>query len=54
MDKGRHIKHRQHAQNSEALGVRFEYDRADEKRKIQEEIEEFLEERTRKEPSEER
>lgn len=35
----------------DSAGGRFEYDRADEKRKIHEEIEDFLEERDQRRPA---
>jgi|GEM_PF-4443114 len=48
MDKLRHQKNRQRTVVGDALAGKFEYDRADEKRKIQEEIEDFLVERQEK------
>jgi len=50
MDKARNRKPRPRGESSDFAAGRFEYDRADEKRKIQEEIEDFLQERQEKQP----
>jgi hypothetical protein len=50
MNKARNQKSRPQGEPGGALAGRFEYDRADEKRKIQEEIEDFLTEREPRKP----
>ena len=51
MNKARNQKGRTQGEPGDSLAGRFEYDRADEKRKLQEEIEDFLTEREQKRPS---
>jgi len=51
MNKDRGRKGRPIGGVSDILAGKFEYDRADEKRKIQEEIEDFLEDRQQKNAS---
>ena len=50
MNKARNQKSRPLGDPLDSLASRFEYDRADEKRKIQEEIEDFLTEREQRKP----
>jgi len=50
MNKGRNLKQRPQGDIGGGMGARIEYDRADEKRKVQEEIEDFLTERQEKRP----
>lgn len=51
MTRRRVEKGRRHKETTHALAAHIDYDRADEKRKIQEEIEDFLEEREEEEQS---
>jgi len=51
MNKGKYPRGRTGGEPSDILAGRFEYDRADEKRKIHDEIEDFLTERQEKKPS---